>query len=1104
MKKHTFLKVFSVITVFAIILCASATPIFALENQTAVNNDYVQENYQLSPYINSNLSVKQNDNEYITEGFEIIEGEREGTVVEVEELREEYVKHFSLPNGTYEAVVYPEPVHVKDSNGQWQDVNNALSLKTDGNKNVYATADNRLSFAQNVLANQDIFSLSENGYSISMSLVPQKATLDKDIVLEEESSLSVSKDITMNMPSITNSPARATKFDTIDQAINIDNKSSITYFNVSADTDIEYVIGTRSIKENIIVKNKKSDYTYSFAINVDGLYAELYNDGSIKFYDAINNNPQYVIPSPYMYDAEGNISYNVQYSLSLVGKNQYSLTVSADKTWINSQDRVFPVTIDPSLTSYSTAYDTYIDPSSATSNFGNANPLILDGDNIVYMKMDFPELPEGSTLGTVFYCVSYYFPDGTTDETMDADIYEISQSWDANTLTWNSSAQLGNNRGLSEAAYDTTRFSTGSSTRSIRITSLARDWYNGTKTNNGIALKYNSGYSCVMLNSAETEGTSAPYYRISYTRYVPDGIYFIQNVGNVYQWLEIPAAWDNGEIKTDDYNHVAGPYVYEMHRATLFKISRVSSTDRYVIRTMQNNLLTLSEADGTYVTKKIPADDAAVQITDTFYINFDGENVTIRQYGSDNFLTTSSTATTYPTDVTVSDEETFSDYSKWSLKKYTCPETWCGAEWSAPPDLNAGELVSYIPTMWSSEINANQPYMYMSSESQYTYATGTWHSEENIFEVTPHILPQFSFYVEILTPEGTAICSVLETRQVTVPIPDGEYYIQNAQHGLFMQTDTTLATSIIMAGDFGYHNFQTWNITHWRDGYYKIQSKLSNLALTYQNETYDSSGSLSQQLYNGLYNQIWKLELTERGTYIIRNRISETYETDWCAAMTGMTGQHEHNIVQQNAYVSDYNYNDEWGFYNTQEYYGTVSHWHNDSDEVRYLSTPITYYLDDKIEDGGIFAQICDNAIAEWAQALDIEITKSTSKNNAQIKIERLSESAYRQKEAEKGTSDSYGFAVSENDAYTGYVVYNNEIKHIVSCTGYQIYILYREVSNNENRKVILHEFGHSIGYTGHSIDPKDIMYTIYSDQSTDLTAGEINHVRQIYDLIYG
>ena len=49
-------------------------------------------------------------------------------VYEVDVLREENVKHFALPDGTYQAVVYGEPIHELDENGQWQEIDNSLYL----------------------------------------------------------------------------------------------------------------------------------------------------------------------------------------------------------------------------------------------------------------------------------------------------------------------------------------------------------------------------------------------------------------------------------------------------------------------------------------------------------------------------------------------------------------------------------------------------------------------------------------------------------------------------------------------------------------------------------------------------------------------------------------------------------------------------------------------------------------------------------------------------------------------------------------------------------------------------------------------------------------
>ena len=72
--------------------------------------------------------------------FEEVEAENqesEATVLgEMTELREEYVKHFRMDDGTYTAITYDEPVHYEDDNGEWQDIDNSLYYNENGDENA--------------------------------------------------------------------------------------------------------------------------------------------------------------------------------------------------------------------------------------------------------------------------------------------------------------------------------------------------------------------------------------------------------------------------------------------------------------------------------------------------------------------------------------------------------------------------------------------------------------------------------------------------------------------------------------------------------------------------------------------------------------------------------------------------------------------------------------------------------------------------------------------------------------------------------------------------------------------------------------------------------
>ena len=187
--------------------------------------------------------------------------------------------------------------------------------------------------------------------------------------------------VTNNESDLPEDASRLTKMTTLDKL-----SASILYPNILDNTDLEYVVSSGNIKENIIVKATADSYAYSFEMKLNNLTAELVNN-EIAIKDPSTDEVIYKIPAPFMYDANGEYSDNVTLTLtSGNGDGKYALNVTADEDWINAEERVFPVTIDPPVVSGHTNSEidcTYIDSSSPYDyNDSDAYVLLSSGKRL--------------------------------------------------------------------------------------------------------------------------------------------------------------------------------------------------------------------------------------------------------------------------------------------------------------------------------------------------------------------------------------------------------------------------------------------------------------------------------------------------------------------------------------------------------------------------------------------------------------------------------------------------------------------------------------------------------------------------------------------------
>ena len=149
--------------------------------------------------------------------------------------------------------------------------------------------------------------------------------------------------------------------------------SGVIYSAVYNDVDIDIDIMPTAVKETIILNSAESaPEQFAYYIMTDGLAAELQEDNSIIF---INDSSEviFTIPAMYMFDSSENAENNYDIETSIEPfKAGYLLTITPDSEWLASDERVYPVMIDPEVIEDSgNVSDSYIDESDPDTNFSN-------------------------------------------------------------------------------------------------------------------------------------------------------------------------------------------------------------------------------------------------------------------------------------------------------------------------------------------------------------------------------------------------------------------------------------------------------------------------------------------------------------------------------------------------------------------------------------------------------------------------------------------------------------------------------------------------------------------------------------------------------------
>ncbi|MED4941122.1 DNRLRE domain-containing protein, partial [Heyndrickxia coagulans] len=337
--------------------------------------------------------------------------------------RDAYSKTYTNNEGDFKKEIYQEPIHRKDD-GKWVNISDKL-VEDEDNANV-VEADNT---------------------TLDATFPKTYKTSDKDMTFSVGNHDIIFSNLSASDGSTTTAanPSARTKYE--------DNQ--IMYQNIFNGIDLRHVTFNEEVKEDWIINQYTGINQFNYIIKTD-LAARLNGDGSVGFYqDSDFKDQVFVLPRPQMEDSNYNDglgsgvkSNDLHYSLSADGDGQYKLSLTADKDWLESKDRVYPVYVDPSV-SLDVNADTFVASAYPTTNYNkewdsSQGEYVLKvgkydnttGTNYAYMKFAIPSDLKGAIIDSAdlkaYITHSYY---ATTKTSIWVD--RVQSSWSADTMNWN-------------------------------------------------------------------------------------------------------------------------------------------------------------------------------------------------------------------------------------------------------------------------------------------------------------------------------------------------------------------------------------------------------------------------------------------------------------------------------------------------------------------------------------------------------------------------------------------------------------------------------------------------------------------------------------------
>lgn len=384
---------------------------------------------------------------------------------ELKEFRTPNSKRFLNKDGTIQVELYKEPIHYKNDDGQYEEIDNTFEETTTGLKNkkndFFVEFDEK---NENSLLN-----ISSKGHKLCM--YPKKI---KGKQRDKKST-------------------KGTKKRRIDR---------VKYEGILENTDIEYELRPKCLKESIVLHEKPKNNIIEFILKTD-LELSVNTDNSI--YISNGKETLFKLEKPFMIDNKKSYSESIKYEIEK-NKNEYEIRMVLDKEWINSKDREYPIIIDPTISTVSEnlgIIDTTIyenDSYSPTPEHHRLN-IGYNASNVIsrsLLKFQLPKLPAGYRMEQAILRLYSHPLIGELEPNFERKVvvHALNKDWTEDSATWSTMSEAYDNTIydyiIGQNSYASSDGINEIRENNINITNLVDRWYNNKIPNYGLLLKWDN------------------------------------------------------------------------------------------------------------------------------------------------------------------------------------------------------------------------------------------------------------------------------------------------------------------------------------------------------------------------------------------------------------------------------------------------------------------------------------------------------------------------------------------------------------------------------------------------------------------------------------